>query len=86
MEVAKGSGIELLDAYDTEVDQGGVCDRGAPVFFLIVSTMLSFNTSNCSCSTFSVQIDRVCVSNYQFADIQYRRPHPWSNHTRYLQV
>jgi hypothetical protein len=33
MEVAKDSGIELLDAYDTEVDQGGVRDREAPVFF-----------------------------------------------------
>jgi hypothetical protein len=33
MEVAKGSGIELLNAYDTEVDQGGVRDRDAPVFF-----------------------------------------------------
>ena len=33
MEVAKGSGIELLNAYDTEVDQGGVRDKDGPVFF-----------------------------------------------------
>jgi hypothetical protein len=33
----------LVHAYDTEVDQGGVRDREAPVF-LIVSTLLSFNT------------------------------------------
>jgi hypothetical protein len=33
MEVAKGSGIELLNAFDTGVDQGGVRDRDAPVFF-----------------------------------------------------
>ena len=33
MEVAKGSGIELLNAYDTEVDQSGVGDGDAPVFF-----------------------------------------------------
>jgi hypothetical protein len=33
MEVAKGSGIELLNAYDTEVDQGGVRNRDSPVYF-----------------------------------------------------
>jgi hypothetical protein len=33
MEVAKGSGIELLNSYDTEVDQGEVRDRDAPVYF-----------------------------------------------------
>ena len=33
MDLAKGSGIELLNAYDTGVDQGGVSDRDAPVFF-----------------------------------------------------
>jgi hypothetical protein len=33
MEVAKGSGIELLNAYNTEVDEGEVRDRDAPVYF-----------------------------------------------------
>ena len=33
MEVAKGSGIELLNSYDTEVDQSEVRDRDAPVYF-----------------------------------------------------
>jgi hypothetical protein len=33
MEVAKGSGIELLNAYETQVDQGGVRDEDAPVYF-----------------------------------------------------
>ena len=33
MEVAKGSGVELLNADDTEVDQGGVRDKDAPVYF-----------------------------------------------------
>ena len=91
MEVAKGSGIELLNAYDTEVDQGGVRDRDAPVFFDSKHNVVFQHEMgpNCSCLTFSVQIDRVCVSNYQFVDIQYRRPHPWSNHThlaRHLQA
>jgi hypothetical protein len=83
MEVAKGSGIELLNADDTEVDQGGVRDRDAPVYFDSKHNVV-FHPEigpSCSCLTFSVQIDRVCVSNYQFANVQYRRPHPWSNHT-----
>ena len=83
MEVAKGSGIELLNAYDTGVEQGAVRDRDAPVFFDSKHTIVfqrEMGTS-CSCSTFSVQIDRVCLSNYQFVNIQYRRPHPLSNHT-----
>jgi hypothetical protein len=65
MEVAKGSGIELLNAYDTGVDQGGVRDRDAPVFFdrkhSDVSTrdglfMFNFQSSNRSCLSFRLPI------------------------------
>lgn len=81
MEVAKGSGIELLNAYDTQVDQGGVRDGDEPVFFDSKHNFLFQRDMGPRCSTFSVQIDRVRVSNYQFANIQYRHPHPLSNHT-----
>ena len=67
MEVAKGSGIELLNAYDTEVDQGGVRDGDAPVYFdskhtnfvfLLPMRVVFFNVQ-----FFSFQIDRVCLSD-----------------------
>ena len=65
MEVAKGSGIELLNAYDTNVDQGGVHDRDAPVYFDSKHKVVFQREMVPSCSrlTFSFQIDRVCVSN-----------------------
>ena len=83
MEVAKGSGIELLNAYDTEVDQGGVGDGDAPVFFDCEHLHCLAARECCSCSIyfFSVQINRVCVSDYQFVDVQYRRSRRFSNRT-----
>ena len=68
MEVAKGSGIELLNAYDTGVDQGGVRDEDAPVYFdskhIIVFQrkidswlfMFKFQCSNRSCLCFQLSI------------------------------
>ena len=67
MEVAKGSGIELLNAYDTEVDQGGVRDKDAPVYFdskhnIVFQRyncwlfMFKFQCSNRSCSCFQLTI------------------------------
>ena len=52
MEVAKCSGIELLNAYDNEVDQGGVRDSDAPVYF--DSKLTTFVSSNAS-GFFNVQ-------------------------------
>ena len=77
---AKGSGTKLLNADDVEVDQGGVQvhHRDAPVYFdskhdIVFQPEMG---PSYSCSTFSVQIGRVRVSNYQSANIRYRRPHP----------
>jgi hypothetical protein len=82
MEVAKGSGTELLNADDTEVDEGEVRDRDAPVYFDRKYHVVFRCRKGSDCSTFSVQIDRGCVSDHQFARVQYCRPHSWSDHTR----
>ena len=80
MEVAKGSGIELLNGRDTGVNPAGVTDKDAPVYFDRKHN-IAFTRPDCSRSIFSVQIDCVCFSGHQSTGIQYCYPHPWSNHT-----
>ena len=89
MEVAKGFGIELLNTYDNEVDQGGVRDRDAPVFFYCKHNVVSFKTRwvpSCSCSNFQCS-NRSCLC-FQLSICWHSISSSliWSNHTRHASL
>ena len=60
MEVAKGSGIELLNAHDTGVGQGEVRDNDAPVYFDRKYHVCFSMQDGCLCSMLQCS-DRSCL-------------------------